>query len=125
MITEGGMGDHIVTVFCTLFQFPCLQSASCSNSPPPLSHQCQLGQTEWCQLPISPAPWPMRGPSSGNGPSHLGSSSPRCGSLTGLGPALWRYHRSLLPMQETTHAKPALMDSLLRTLFSSNSMVAK
>ena len=94
MITEGGMGDHIVTVLRTLFQFPCLQSASCSNSPPLLSHRCQLGQTEWCQLPISPALWLMRAPSSGNGPSHLGSSSTRCGSLMGLGPALCRYHGS-------------------------------
>ena len=125
MITEGGMGDHIVTVLHTLFQFPYLQSASCSNSPPLLSHQCQLGQTEWFQLPISPAPWLMRALSSGNGPSHLGSSSTRCGSLMGLGPALWKYHGSLLPMQEITHAKLASMDSLLRTLFSSNSMVPK
>ena len=117
--------DHNVTVFCILLQFPYLQSASCSNSPPPSSHRCHLDQTMWCQLPTSPALWPMRAPSSGSGPFHLGSPSPRCGSLMGPGPALCRYPRFLQPMKETTHAVPASMDSLLRALLSFNSMVAK
>ena len=108
-----------------LLQSPCLQSASCSNSPPPLSHRYHLGQTVWCQLPISLVLWPMRASSSGSGPSHLGSPSHRCGSLMGQGPALYRYPRSLLPMQGTTHAKPASMGSLPRALLSFNLMVAK
>ena len=108
----------------TLFQFPCLQQASYSKILPPLSHLCHLGQTVWCQLPTSPALWSMRAPSCGNGPSHLGSPSPRCGSLMGPGPALCRYPRFLQPMKETTHAVPASMDSLLRALLSFNSMVS-
>ena len=113
-----------VTEFCTSFQFPYPRTPSPSYNLPPLSHLCHLGQTVWCQLPTSPALWPMRAPSSGSGPSHLGSPSPRCGSLMGQGPALYRYPRSLLPMQGTTRAKPASMDSLLIVPLLFNSMVS-
>ena len=113
-----------MTEFCTSFQFPCPRTPSPSSTPPPLSHLCHLGQTVWCQLPTSPALWPMRAPSSGSGPSHLGSPSPRCGSLMGTEPALCRYPRSLLPMQGTTHAQPASMDSLLIVPLLFNSIVS-
>ena len=115
-----------VTEFCTLFQFPYPWTPSHSSNLPPWTHLyvCHLCQTVWCQLPTSPALWPMRAPSSGSGPSHLGSPSPRCGSLMGQGPALCRYPRSLLPMQGTTHAQPASMDSLLLTSLLFNSMVS-
>ena len=75
----------------------------------------------WCQLPTSPVLWPMRVPSSGSGPLHLESPSPRCGLLMGQGPALCRYLRSLQPMQGTTHVKPASMGILpaLPVLFNS------
>ena len=113
-----------MTEFCILFQFPYPWTPSHSSNLPPLSHLCHLGQTVWCQLPTSPALWPMRAPSSGSGPSHLGSPSPRCGSLMVQGPALCRYPRSLLPMQGTTHAQPASMDSLLPTPLLFNSIVS-
>ena len=110
-----------------LFQFPYPRTPSHSYNLPPLSHLYHLVQTVWCQLPTSPALWPMRAPSSGSGPSHLGSPSPRCGSLMGQGPALCRYPRSLLPMQGTTHAQLASMDSLLLTplLFVSDTDCSK
>ena len=111
-----------MTEFCTSFQFPYPRTPSPSSNLPPLSHLFYLGQTVWCQLPTSPALWPMRAPSSGSG--HLGSTSPRCGSLMGQGPVSWRYPSSLLPMQGTTHAQPASMNSLLLTSLMFNSMVS-
>jgi len=78
----------------------------------------------WCQLPTSPVLWPMRVPTSGSGPLHLESPSSRCGLLMGLGPALCRYPRSLQPMQETIHAKPASMGSLPAFPLLSNSIVS-
>ena len=108
----------------TLFQFPCPWTPSHSYNLPLLSHWCHLDQTVWCQLPTSPALWPMRAPSSGSGPSHLGSTSPRCGSLMGQEPALCRYLRSLLPMQGSTHAQQVSVGSLLIGLLLFNSIVS-
>ena len=117
--------DHPVTEFCTSFQSPYPWTPSPSYNLPPLSHLCHLGQTVWSQLPTSPALWPMRAPSSGSGPSHLGSPSPRCGSLMGQELTLCRYLRSLLPMQATTHAQPASVDSLLIVPLLFNSTVSE
>jgi len=75
-----------------------LQPTSHSYKPLPWNHVCRQGQAMWCQLPTSPVLWLMRVPSSGSGPFHLGSPSPRCGLLMGQGPALCR---SLQPMQGT------------------------
>ena len=113
--------DHSVTELCTLFQLPYPWTPSHSYNLPPLSHWCHLDQTVWCQLPTSPALWPMRAPSSGSGPSHL---APRCGLLMGQEPALCRYLRSLLPMQGSTHAQPASGDSLLITPLLFNLIVS-
>ena len=116
--------DHSVTELSTLFQFPYPWTPSHSYNLPLLTHWCHLNQTVWCQLPTSPALWPIRAPSSGSGPSHLGSTSPRCGLLTGQEPVLYRYPRSLLPTQGSTHAQPASMDSLLIIPLLFNSTVS-
>ena len=113
-----------MTELCTLFQLPYPWTPSHSYNLPPLSHRCHLDQTVWCQLPTSPALWPMRAPSSGSGPPHLESPSPRCGSLMGQEPPLYKYLRSLLPMQGSTPAQPASMGSLLIGLLLFNLIVS-
>ena len=116
--------DHSVTELSTLFQFPYPRLPSHFYRLPPLSYRCHLDQTVWCQLPTSPALWPIRAPSSGSGPSHLGSPSPKCGLLMGQEPVLCRYPRYLLPMQGSTHAQRVSMGSLLITPLLLSSMVS-